>query len=378
MANIEFRVKVIKSPSGITGTLAEIEGSIDATTIQQFQQVMDKLVERGVKNLVLDCTSVKYINSTGLGTLLKYADTYEAMGGHIAFCRVPSKVMLVMEMLGFNALFNIVPDEATALRSFGGVAAPPATVPVKTEAPSSVQPAPQPAPFPQPAYVVPVQPQPALVSPVQPVFPQPVSPLQVQPIHVGPQPVIPVEAPSPVAALAAPVFPLHLDCARCRVQLEIPATGKFKCPRCNAVMAVEPTGRPRFFASRKTPPLEVTVPCQKLLTRNLAGLAGLCAKTLGFDEPGVHAVTAAVNDTCINVIDLAYGGEGNQIFHVLIHPNEKALTIRIADHGKPFSFGPTGIHGDPRFAAVISHMDTVEHRPNPRGGNLITLIKVIQ
>ena len=93
---------------------------------------MDKLVERGVKNLILDCTSVKYINSTGLGTLLKYADTFESIGGHIAFCRVPSKVMLVMEMLGFNALFNIVSDEATALRSFAGKLAPPPSVSVKT------------------------------------------------------------------------------------------------------------------------------------------------------------------------------------------------------------------------------------------------------
>ncbi|MCW8133389.1 MAG: STAS domain-containing protein, partial [Planctomycetota bacterium] len=127
MASIEFRVKVIKSPSGVTATLAEMDGSIDASTIQQFQQVMDKLIEKGVKNLILDCTNVKYINSTGLGTLLKYADTFESIGGHIAFCRVPSKVMLVMEMLGFNALFNIVPDEATALRSFSGKVAPPAS-----------------------------------------------------------------------------------------------------------------------------------------------------------------------------------------------------------------------------------------------------------
>src|SRR5471032_1022547 len=132
MANIEFRVKVIKSPDGTTATLAEVDGSIDASTIQQFQQVMDKLVERGVKNLILDCTNVKYINSTGLGTLLKYADTYESIGGHIAFCRVPSKVMLVMEMLGFNALFNIVTDEATALRSFSGKMSPPPSVAVKT------------------------------------------------------------------------------------------------------------------------------------------------------------------------------------------------------------------------------------------------------
>ena len=95
MATIAFKVKVIKSPDGTTATLAEADGSIDATTIQEFQHVMDKLIERGVKNLVLDCSAIKYINSTGLGTLLKYADTFESipagrLSARSAGCRAKS------------------------------------------------------------------------------------------------------------------------------------------------------------------------------------------------------------------------------------------------------------------------------------------------
>ena len=63
---------------------------------------------------------------------------------------------------------------------------------------------------------------------------------------------------------------------------------------------------------------------------------------------------------------------------MLIVRNGSSLTIKIADYGKPFDFGPGGIQSDNRFADVISSMDTVEHRPNPRGGNLLTLIKVLQ
>ena len=40
MATIAFKVKVIKSPDGTTATLAEVDGSIDATTIQEFQHVL--------------------------------------------------------------------------------------------------------------------------------------------------------------------------------------------------------------------------------------------------------------------------------------------------------------------------------------------------
>lgn len=338
MASIEFRVKVIKSPDGTTATLAEIDGSIDASTIQQFQQVMDKLVEKGVKNLILDCTSVKYINSTGLGTLLKYSDTFESIGGHIAFCRVPSKVMLVMEMLGFNALFNIVTDEATALRSFAGKLAPPPSVSVKT------------SPAPAPAAPMPMAP----------------------PAQAYAQPA-PVAAPAPVA------FPMQHTCARCRVTLDIPATGRYKCPRCNSVLAVEPTGRVRFFALKKTRPIAVSVPCNPQIAASVAELAGKCASNLGFNGNSATVVSQAVNAACKNIIERAYDNDANNAFHLLISASSGALTIKIADYGKLFDFGPGGtIHSDSRFAAVVKSMDTVEHRANPRGGNLLTLIKVLQ
>ena len=350
MASIEFRVKVIKSPSGVTATLAAMDGSIDASTIQQFQQVLDKLIERGVKNLILDCTNVKYINSTGLGTLLKYADTFESIGGHIAFCRVPSKVMLVMEMLGFNALFNIVPDEATALKSFSGKVAPPASVKVQTT----------PAAPPQPSYpsYAPPAPQPAYA-------------------QAAPRPAI---APAPQAPpVQAVAFPMQSSCARCRVTLEVPAVGKYKCPRCGAVLAVEPTGRVRFFASKKGRPIEVSVPSDKNFTSGVSVLAGRCAEALGFNGNTAETISGAVLEACDNVIDMAYGGDPSHVVHMLIVPNGSTLTIKISDHGKAFDFGPGGtIHADRRFSTVINSMDTVEHRPNPRGGNLLTLIKILQ
>ncbi|MBI3831920.1 MAG: anti-sigma factor antagonist [Planctomycetes bacterium] len=338
MANIEFRVKVIKSPSGITATLAEMDGSIDASTIQQFQQVMDKLIEKGVKNLILDCTNVKYINSTGLGTLLKYADTFESIGGHIAFCRVPSKVMLVMEMLGFNALFNIVPDEATALKSFSGKLAPPASVKVQT-------------------------------TPAAPAYAPPAPPSYAPPAPAAP----------PAAAPPAASFPMQTACARCRVTLDVPKIGKYKCPRCGAVLAVEPTGRVRFFASKKGRPIEISIPSKKELVPGISALAASCASAAGFDNGSTDSISSAVQSACDNLIDHAYGGDPGNVVHMLIVPNGTTLTIKIADHGKALDFGPSGsIHSDSRFAAVVSSMDTVEHRPNPRGGNMITLIKVMQ
>jgi len=335
MATIAFKVKVIKSPDGTTATMAEVDGSIDASTIQEFQHVMDKLIERGVKNLVLDCSNIKYINSTGLGTLLKYADTFESIGGHIAFCRVPSKVMLVMEMLGFNALFNIVTDEATALRSFAGKMSPPPSVAVKAA---------------RPTVTAPTVSEPTTKA-----------------------------TPSGAALSATPVtFPLQTPCARCRVTLDVPATGKFKCPRCNSVLSVEANGRTRFFASKKARPITLSVPANAKLLECAAQAAATCAESLGFKSDAIAAVSKAVSSTCQNVVDRAYDKDAGNSFHIVILPDPAALTVKIADYGKPFDFGVGGtITTDSGFEPAVQNMDTVEHRINPRGGNMVTLIKIL-
>ena len=329
MATIAFKVKVIKSPDGTTATLAEVDGSIDASTIQEFQHVMDKLIERGVKNLVLDCSNIKYINSTGLGTLLKYADTFEGIGGHIAFCRVPSKVMLVMEMLGFNALFNIVTDEATALRSFAGKMSPPPSVAVKMSRPAA-------------------------------------SASSAEGLRAVQTP------PAPAAA----TFPMQAQCARCRVTLDVPAAGKFKCPRCNSVLSVEANGRTRFFSSKKGRAVTLSVPAHAKLSECASHAAATCAESLGFNNDAIEAVAGAVHAICQNVIERAYENDAGNAFHVQIVPDTTALTVKISDYGKPFDFGAGGtIATDAGFEIAVSGMDTVEHRLNPRGGNLVTLIK---
>jgi len=75
-------------------------------------------------------------------------------------------------------------------------------------------------------------------------------------------------------------------------------------------------------------------------------------------------------------MELACGNDPSSLLHLLIQANAKALTIRIADCGKPLEFGAHGsIQSDPRFARVVKLMDAVEHRANPAGGNLLTLIK---
>ncbi len=341
MAAIEFRLKNIKSAEGLTATLAELVGSIDATTVESFASVMDKLLEKGVRYLVLDCAGIKYINSTGLGILLKYVDAFNERDGGIAFSQVPQKVMLVMEMLGFNALFTIVSDEAVALKHFSGAETPPASVQVPAAIGETAPPAPAPTPAPPAATLAP---PPSL---------------------------------TPAPAPAAGVFPLTVACPRCQLGLKLRSAGRFKCPKCTSVVVTEESGEMKFFASRRAKPIEVSLPAVPEFAAAVTSLVDGAARQVGFADGVASELADAVANACKSVAEHACGNDPNAVFHMLIVPNGKQLTVKISDYGTALDFPPQGAAGDARFASVAEVL-SVEHAQNPAGGNLFTLTKSVE
>ena len=55
-----------------------LAGAIDASTVITFQATLEKLKnEGGVRRFLLDMEGIRYVNSTGLGSLVKLADGLE-------------------------------------------------------------------------------------------------------------------------------------------------------------------------------------------------------------------------------------------------------------------------------------------------------------
>src|SRR5688572_4138756 len=128
MAGLQWQLQPVEGED--SAILAELSGAIDGNTVPSFQQMLEEIKSKGVRRLVLDMSKIKYVNSTGLGSLVKYADTFKSSGGGMALIKVPAKVKIVIEMLGLNAFFDICPDLDAALAALaqaqaaGGGAAP--------------------------------------------------------------------------------------------------------------------------------------------------------------------------------------------------------------------------------------------------------------
>jgi anti-sigma B factor antagonist len=119
MAVLNFDIKSVTLPTGVEAKAVFLTGSIDASTNQSFESRLTDILSTGTNNVMLVLTNVKYINSTGLGTIVKCVDTFREKGGDIKLVGVPTKVIALFEMLGLLALFETHDTIEKAVASFG-------------------------------------------------------------------------------------------------------------------------------------------------------------------------------------------------------------------------------------------------------------------
>ncbi len=122
----ELDLKLTPIDGDKQAALIEMVGTLDGTTAPRFEASVDKLRASGILRLILDMAGLRYVNSTGLGTLVKHADTFRSGEGGMALVKVPGKVQIIIEMSGLVHLLAICPDVPTALsvlRTAGGTAA---------------------------------------------------------------------------------------------------------------------------------------------------------------------------------------------------------------------------------------------------------------
>jgi anti-sigma regulatory factor (Ser/Thr protein kinase) len=123
--------------------------------------------------------------------------------------------------------------------------------------------------------------------------------------------------------------------------------------------------------------------------KNLARISDFVSKAAtraGLDERGVYAVQMAVDEACTNVIEHAYGGEGQGQIRLICHIQPDGLQITIYDQGRPFdpdevpelnTQAPLSerVEGGMGIFFIRRLVDTVEYKFNTPQGNQLILFK---
>lgn len=344
MAGLDIQFKKIAQVPG--GGVAQLAGAIDGNTILEFQGALDDIQKSGVTKLVLDFSQVKYVNSTGLGSLVKYADTFRQSGGGVALMRVPAKVKIVIEMLGLNAFFEMCTNQEEALGSLEKTAGP--------AKPTNLTPPPKQAPRAKSSRMS------------APTTGAPLPPLSgMTPPTMGAPTPPPLTAPAPTSGGSA----LAVVCSSCNLEMDIPSPGNYQCPRCFTIISLPPSGQPTFHAPNGVQPITMVLNCTPVCTEAFKEFLSTLARKAGMAEGIVQGMEQMAMEIGDIMFQHVYGGNPAGSYHVLIDANNSKFHMRLSDYGKSISANLVGS----LFRKTQQVMNEFRCTPHARGGNIIFL-----
>jgi anti-sigma B factor antagonist len=86
-----------------------------------LREIVRDLAEKGRKAIVLNLGEVQYIDSSGVGELVKAHTTIRNQGGQLKLANLNKRVHELLQMTRLSNVFDIQKDETSAIESFGGL-----------------------------------------------------------------------------------------------------------------------------------------------------------------------------------------------------------------------------------------------------------------
>ncbi len=96
-------------------SILRISGKIDAGTVASFESAVKSVTAQGVKKILLDLSSLIYINSGGLRVIIATAKTQKNAGNTFALCGLSPEVSKVFSLAGLDTILTIFPSETDAI-----------------------------------------------------------------------------------------------------------------------------------------------------------------------------------------------------------------------------------------------------------------------
>ena len=115
---LEFSTTSTALRTGAQATIARLRGSVDGTTLAQFQAQLRSLANNQEIYVALILSELRYVNSSGMGALLKAADMFSEANGRLVVVDLTDRMKDLFNRLN---LLEVLPGYDTigdALRAF--------------------------------------------------------------------------------------------------------------------------------------------------------------------------------------------------------------------------------------------------------------------
>jgi anti-sigma B factor antagonist len=86
-------------------TVVKIDGTLDAVTAPDFRQLVDELVAENRSNITLELSSLRLIDSSGVGVIVSLFKRVRANGGQVRIVGLRDQPRAIFRLLRLDRVF---------------------------------------------------------------------------------------------------------------------------------------------------------------------------------------------------------------------------------------------------------------------------------
>ena len=87
--------------------IAAIDGRLDTVTSSEFEQTLSPYISIQGVELIMDCSQMEYISSSGLRVVLMAHKSISANGGRFIIRNLSKEVRSVFDITGFSRILTV-------------------------------------------------------------------------------------------------------------------------------------------------------------------------------------------------------------------------------------------------------------------------------
>lgn len=112
-----FELRLVASDGAVA--VLEVTGYINNEGGEAIAREAGRLLDEGVRVLLIDLHATRIINSIGISLLLEVLERTLDLGGTLAFCCLSPSIAKTFQIMGLAQYTRLFTDRATALRELG-------------------------------------------------------------------------------------------------------------------------------------------------------------------------------------------------------------------------------------------------------------------
>ena len=91
-------------------TLVELTGDIDYVSYSELKKLFSKLISSGHKNIIIDFTDTKHIDSSGIGAVTSANIKVNSLNGKLYLVSSKTEINKIFDITGLSKVMKIYPN----------------------------------------------------------------------------------------------------------------------------------------------------------------------------------------------------------------------------------------------------------------------------